>query len=189
MTALEPPNAIAGQRIIGEMQRLRHELVWQIELPDGRRAVLAQLVPELAAEPMLRRRWVTDMERIAALTIPALPAILALGPSPDPRVADAAPPWRVRLDPSGETLEHLLQRAPLPIDEVVDLGVRLADAVQSCHDAGAILRDLDPRHVVIGEQIWFTDVGQARLAILSSRTASSLLVESSPYVAPEAMLK
>lgn len=189
MSDLQPPNAIAGQRVTGEMQRSRHELVWPIELPDGRRAVLAQLVPELAAEPMLRRRWVTDMERIAALQVRALPPLLAIGPQPDPRAADAPPPWRVRLDPSGPTLEHVLQRAPLPIDEAVELGTRLADAVQSCHDAGAVLRDLDPRHVVLGEQIWFTDVGQARLAILSSRTASSLLVESSPYVAPEAMLE
>jgi hypothetical protein len=189
MTALDAPNAVAGQRLVGEMQRSRHELVWPIELPDGRRAVLAQLVPELAAEPMLRRRWVSDMERIAALSAPALPPMLAIGPQPDPRASDAAPPWRVRLDPVGDTLEHTLQRAPLPIDEIVELGARLADAVQSCHEAGVVLRDLDPRHVVLGEQIWFTDVGQARLAILSSRTASSLLVESSPYVAPEAMLE
>src|SRR5439155_3877191 len=47
------------------------------------------------------------------------------------------------------------------------------------------------RSVVIGSDglVWFTDVGHARLAILSSRTASSLLLESSPYAAPEALLE
>ena len=188
---IEPPLAFPGQQVIGEPRRLRHELAWTIALPDGRRAVIAQLAPELAAEPTLRRRFVADMERLAALPASRLAPTLAIGPLPDPRAADAAPPWRVRLDPPGATLDDLLQRAPLPLDEAIEVGVRLAEAVQTFHAAGAVLRDLDPRSVVIGGDglYWFTDVGHARLAILSSRTASSLLLESSPYAAPEALLE
>ena len=187
---MNPPAAIPGQRIVGEPRRLRHELAWSIELPDGRPAVLAQLAPELAAEPTLRRRWVVDMERIAALPAGRIAATIAIGPQPDPRAVDAEPPWRVRLDPPGQTLDAVLRRAPLPIDEVIELGARLADAVQSLHTAGVILRDFDPRSIVLGAdgELWFTDVGHARLAILSSRTASSLLLESSPYIAAEALL-
>ena len=187
---IEPPQAVPGQQVIGEPRRLRHELAWTIALPDGRRAVIAQLAPELAAEPTLRRRFVADMERLAALPASRLAPTLAIGPLPDPRAAEAAPPWRVRLDPPGVTLEELLQRAPLPLDEAIEVGVRLAEAVQTFHVAGAVLRDLDPRSIVIGSDglYWFTDVGHARLAILSSRTASSLLLESSPYAAPEALL-
>jgi hypothetical protein len=186
----EPPVALAGQRVVGEPRRLRHEIAWPIELPDGRRAVLAQLVPELAADVALRRRWVVDMERIAALPVARLAPTLAIGPQPDPRAPDAEPPWRVRLDPPGQTLDARLRRAPLPDDEAIALGGELADALQSLHAAGAVLRDLDPRAIVLGDdgRAWFTDIGHARLAILSSRTASSLLLESSPYVAPEALL-
>lgn len=186
-----PPEAFPGQRVIGPPRRLRHEVAWTVELPDGRRAVIAQLAPELAAEPALRRRWVVDMERLAALPASRLAPTLQIGPAPDPRAADAEPPWRVRLDPPGSTLDQLLSRAPLPIDEAVEVGARLAEAVQTFHAAGAVLRDLDPRSVVIADDglVWFTDVGHARLAILSSRTASSLLLESSPYVAPEALLE
>ena len=100
-----PPEAFAGQRVIGEPRQLRHELAWTVELPDGRRAVIAQLAPELAAEPALRRRWVVDMERLAALPVSRLAPTLAIGPAPDPRAPDAEPPWRVRLDPAGTTLE------------------------------------------------------------------------------------
>lgn len=187
---IAPPIAIAGQRVVGEPRRLRHEIAWPIELPDGRRALLAQLVPELAADLALRRRWVVDMERVAALAVARLAPTLAIGPLPDPRAPDAEPPWRVRLDPPGDTLDARLHRAPLPDDEVIALGAELADALQSLHAAGAVLRDLDPRTIVLGDggRAWFTDIGHARLAILSSRTASSLLLESSPYVAPEALL-
>lgn len=188
---MKPPVAFADQRVIGEPRRMRHELAWTIELADGRRAVLAQLAPELANQPALRRRWVADMERVAALPAARLAPTLKIGPQPDPRADSAEPPWRVRLDPPGQTLDVVLRRAPLPIDELVDLVARLADAIQTFHAAGAVLRDLDPRSIVVGDdgQLWLTDVGHARLAILSSRTASSLLLESSPYVAPEAMLK
>lgn len=190
MNPPKPPAAFPGQRVIGEPIRLRHEIAWTLELADGRRAVIAQLVPELAADPALRRRWVADMERLAALPVAPLAPTLALGPAPDPRAPGAAPPWRVRLDPAGTTLDQLLRRAPLPIDEVIELGGALARALQAFHAAGAVIRDLDPRSIVIGDdgKVWFTDVGHARLAILSSRTASSLLLESSPYVAAEAML-
>jgi hypothetical protein len=186
-----PPEVFPGQCVIGEPRQLRHELAWTVELPDGRRAVIAQLVPELATEPALRRRWVVDMEHLAALPVSRLAPTLAIGPSPDPRALDAEPPWRARLDPPGTLLEEVLARAPLPIDEAIELGARLAEAVQTFHAAGAVLRDLDPRSVVIGSDglVWFTDVGHARLAILSSRTASSLLLESSPYAAPEALLE
>ena len=190
MSTPNPPAAFPGQRVIGEPFRLRHEIAWTVELPDGRRAVIAQLVPELAAEGALRRRWVADMERIAALPAAHLAPTLKLGPEPDPRDPAVDPPWHVRLDPAGTTLDHLLKRAPLPIDEVIELGGKLAGALQSFHAAGAVLRDLDPRSIVIGDdgKVWFTDVGHARLAILSSRTASSLLLECSPYVAAEALL-
>ncbi|MEO6773036.1 MAG: protein kinase [Kofleriaceae bacterium] len=187
---MNPPEAIAGQRVVGEPSRLRHEIAWPIELPDGRRAVIAQLVPELAAQPALRRRWVADMERVAALPAAFVAATLKLGPEPDPRAAGAEPPWRVRLDPDGPTLDRVLARAPLPVDEALDLGARLADVLQAFHAAGGVLRDLDPRAIVCGHdrQLWLTDIGHARLSILSSRTASSLLLESSPYVASEALL-
>jgi serine/threonine-protein kinase len=188
---VKAPEAIPGQKLVDEPRRMRHELAWTIELPDGRRAVLAQLAPELAAQPALRRRWVADMERVAALPAPRLAPTLKIGPPPDPRAPDAEPPWRVRLDPPGQTLDAVLRRAPLPIDEAIDLAARLADTLHTFHAAGAVLRDLDPRSVVVGDdgQLWLTDVGHARLAILSSRTASSLLLESSPYVAPEALLR
>ena len=190
MSTPPPPTAVPGQRVIGEPVRLRHEIAWNVELPDGRRAVIAQLVPELAADTALRRRWVADMERLAALPAAHLAPTLHLGPDPDPRAPGTEPPWRIRLDPAGTTLDQVLRRAPLPIDEVIELGGKLGGAMQSFHAAGAVLRDLDPRSIVIGDdgKVWFTDVGHARLAILSSRTASSLLLESSPYVAAEALL-
>ena len=186
--ALAPPRAVDGQVVEAGPERLRHELAWIVRLPDGRRALLAQLVPELAAEASLRRRWVLDAERMRDLAAPSLAPTLAIGPAPDPRDPAAAPPWRLRLEPEGTRLDAWLARAPLPVDEALATIADVADAVHAVHIAGGVLRDLEPHAVALGAgRVWLTDVGQARLTILSSRTASSLLLERSPWAAPEAL--
>ena len=180
-------------RPISGPTRARTENWWRLEAADGSRFALGQLLPELARDEALRRRYVHDAGRLRALDVPGLAAIVALGPAPDPLDLNAIAPWRLRRDPSGQTLADLLdQRAPFPVDEAIELAAELADVVYSLHLEGAVLRDLEPRNVVISEdaelgrrRIVLTDIGLARVDILSTRSASSLMLEGSPYAAPE----
>jgi hypothetical protein len=50
------PAARSGWTIESGPERIGNERVWRLRLPGGQRAVLAQLIPELAREPALRRR-------------------------------------------------------------------------------------------------------------------------------------
>ena len=173
---------LAGPERIGSEQR------WRVRLDDGRLAVLGRLLPELAADPAIRRRYVHDLERLGALADAGLAPLIEVGPAPDPRDPEAPPPWRLRLDPPGETFAAwIARRAPAPIDEVSAIGAAIADRLAAIHDRGVIVRDLAPRCIVLGDdhRVTFTDVGLARVDILSTRTAASLLIEDSPYVAPE----
>ena len=81
----------------------------------------------------------------------------------------------------------LERRAPLPVDEAIALVADLADIIHAVHQKGVVLRDLEPRNVIIGSDasLVLTDIGLARVDILSSRSASSLMLEGSPYSAPE----
>jgi len=166
--------------------RAGSELRWRVR-HEGQPALLGQLLPELAHDPSLRRRYVRDLERMAALGEVALARIVDRGPSPEPRDPAAAPPWRLREDPPGESLEAWLQRrAPAPADEVAEVIAQLADRLHEIHAHGVVLRDLNPRLVMRGDgRTWLTDVGLARVDVLSTRTAASLLLEGSPYCAPE----
>jgi serine/threonine protein kinase len=184
--AMAPPLAAAGQEVLSGPERHGSERVWRMRLPDGTAAVLGELLPELAREEALRRRYVSDAERMAALDAPCVARTLAIGPAPDPRDPKAAPPWRLRVDPPGETLETRLARAPLPLGEATDLVARLCDALAEVHARGPVLRDLQPRQVVLdGDRVWLAEVGLARVDLLSTRTASSLILEGSPYASPE----
>ena len=98
----------------------------------------------------------------------------------------------MRTDPSGESFETWLDtRAPAPLEEVSSQGAGLADAVHAVHQCGAVLRDLSPRNIVRSDdgRIVLTDVGLSRVDVLSSHTASSLLLEGSPYASPEQLYR
>jgi len=182
------PHAQAGQRVEAGPTRVRSEQRWELVLADGSRAVLGQLLPEVAHDESLRRRFVYEAERLAALDAPNLASVLAVGPQPDPRDPEAEPPWRLRAAPPGQALDAWLRaHAPVPVDRGLVLVASIADAVHGVHRCGAVLRDLEPRSILLGEggEVWLTDVGLARIDILSTRTASSLILEGSPYAAPE----
>lgn len=160
---------------------------WRIRLGDGRGVLVAQLAEDLARDESIRRRYVRDAERVQQISAHALVPTLAIGPEPDPRDPAAIAPWRARLDPPGETLEGWLRRAPVPIEELTRVFVGLADALQSVHATGAVLRDLRPSQVLRSHdgRVLLVDVGLSRVDVLSSHTASSLLMQGSAYAAPE----
>lgn len=49
----------------------------------------------------------------------------------------------------GETLEDRLKRGPLALQESVDLGVRVAEALAALHERGLVHRDLRPRNLFL----------------------------------------
>jgi len=177
--------------VVGEATDVGTETRWRVRMADGSHCVVGQLAPDLARDESIRRRWVRDVERIRSLAVHSLAPTIAIGPAPDPRDPQAEPPWRVRLDPDGDPLQSWLARAPLPIEEVTAVFAGVADAVYAVHTTGAVLRDLRPEQVVrvAGGRFVLTDVGLARVDVLSSHTASSLLLRGSSYVAPEQLVK
>jgi hypothetical protein len=186
--SLAPHPLLASARLLAGPTRKGNELRWELGLADGRPARLAQLVEELAGDASVRRRYRRDVARLAELAPEGVAPTLAWGPVDD----DDTAPWRLRLAIEGETLEAWLDaRAPAAPDEVAEKLVGLCRRLAAVHARGFVVRDLSPAKVVVDRdgQTWLVDVGLARTDILSTRTAASLVLEGSPYTAPEMLTR
>jgi WD40 repeat protein len=140
------------------------------------------LLPVLASSGSARQRFVREARAAAAVTQDNVIAIHA--------VEDAgAVPYLVMQFIDGLTLQEKIRRSgPLPVKEVLRIGLQVAAGLAAAHAQGLVHRDVKPANILLEngvERVKITDFGLARTVDDASLTQSGLIAGTPAYMSPE----
>ena len=124
----------------------------------GRLVALKILPPGMATDPQRKRRFLQEAKAASALNHPHIVAIYDIAET------DGVQSIAMEYVP-GKTLDQLIGRRGLRLNDVLKYAVQIADALASAHAAGIIHRDLKPGNIMVTEQglVKVLDFGLAKL--------------------------
>ena len=169
--------------------------VYLAQDPRLDRAIALKILPtELASDPARIQRFIREARAASGLKHPNVATIYEIGKSDE--IHFIAMEYV-----EGQTLADKISGRPLPIAEIVDIGIQVADALDEAHRKGITHRDIKPANLMLTsrEQVKILDFGLAKVTLpegqaLGSdistvmKTETGVVMGTVQYMSPEQVL-
>jgi len=171
-------------------------VVWKAQdLELGRFVALKSLAPRLTADESRSARFLQEARAASALNHPNIVTIYDL-------LHHQGATYLVMEFIEGKSLDHLIPRHGLRLNEALKIAIQIADALTAAHKAGIVHRDLKPGNVMVtpASHVKVLDFGLAKLterdpadaeatltldAAVKPKTVDGAILGTPSYMSPE----
>jgi len=146
-----------------------------------RTVALKFLPPDLTRDPEAKERFVHEAQAASALQHNNICNVHDIDESPDGQLFIVMDLYE------GETLKKKIERGPLPVDQVVDIALQVAQGLSRAHEVGIIHRDIKPANIMVTNrgEVKIVDFGLAKLSGRTLLTKTGSTMGTAAYMSPE----
>ena len=136
----------------------------------GRHVALKVLSEEMQRDPSILERFQREARAASALNHPGICTVHSIEQHEGQH-------FIVMELLEGQTLAKRIGRQPMELTEILDLGIQIADALESAHSKGIVHRDLKPVNLILNGrgQIKILDFGLAKIGAVTNYSGAGAL--------------
>lgn len=171
---------ISHYRILEKLGEGGMGVVYKAEDLKLKRLVALKFLSESHLNEAQRKRFLREAQAAAALEHPNICTIYEVDEVDDMVF------FAMALVP-GRPLSEVIDEAPLPIDQALDIAIQIAEALSAAHQAGVVHRDIKTGNIMITPQgrAVVLDFGLAQIGETSRITRTGATVGTAAYMSPE----